>query len=409
MSSARYGLRAAALSLALAASTISAPGPADAAEPPPAWQPPAKVALAWAPAHVADDLHYSRSEAVALARRFDVLTALPISFEKYVGAMRRVNPRLKLLAYTNATFANRAIAAAAPEDQFAHDAQGRRITSRGFGQYLMEPSSPGWQRRSVQLCASLVARSGYDGCLLDMLGMAVFSPHYVSSLPVNPATGSTYTERQWRRALIDLAAKFGQHRPALTYAGNAVGNAYRYWVAGVSSRPIVRSLPGALMEDFLRGARDAADSFPVGKDWKRNFAVVRDFAASDRTGLFLTKLWVSASPRQVRTWEGYALATFLLAADAHQYIGFTDGRSKAAVAGRDLPFRVRRHIGRPTSAVHVSHGVYRRHFQRGQVAVNPTVRPHRILLHGTYRTLDGTLVRRVLLAPHSGEVLTALR
>ncbi|HET6625223.1 MAG TPA: putative glycoside hydrolase [Nocardioidaceae bacterium] len=408
---AMHGIGAAALTLALAATSIGswAPAAATVAESAPSWQPSRQVNLTWTATHVASDHHYTRRQAVALARRFDVITAIPFAFERYVGAMRRANPSLKLLVYTNATFANREIAASAPEHQFAHDQRGRRITSRGFGQYLMEPSDPGWQRRSVQECVSRLDRSGYDGCMLDMLGMAVYSPGYVSALPVDPDTGATYTGRQWRRRLMNLAGEFRAHRPALTYAGNAVGNAYRYWVNDVSSRPIVHSLPAAVMEDFLRGARDGVDSFPVRKDWRRNLAVIRDFEANDRTGLFMTKLWVEASPRQVRRWEAYTLATFLLAADGHTHLSFTDGRTKAAVAGRDLPFRMRRHLGRPTSGIQVSHGVHRRHFRRGLVVVNPTRKAHRIRLHGTFRTLDGDLVRRLRLAPHSGEVLRARR
>lgn len=408
---ARYGLGAVAATLALASATTGTSTPAGAVTPHSATtdRPRGRVDLTWAPTHVATNHHYTRRQAVALARRFDLLTALPIAFQRFTGAMRRANPSLTLLGYTNATFANRAVAASAPEYEFAHDENGRRITSTNFGQYLMEPSDPGWQHTSVNLCVNLIDRSSYDGCLLDVFGMAVYSPGYVSALPARPGTGITYTETEWRQQLVDLAGAFASHRPALTYVGNAVGNAYRYWLANVTSQPIVRSLPGALMEDFLRGARDSVTSFPVGADWKRNLEIVRDFERANRTGLFLTKLWVNASPRQVGAWEAYSLATFLLAANGHTFIAFTDGRSRDAVSGRDLPFRLRRNIGMPTSGFQASGGVYRRHFGHGLVLVNPTLRSRAVRLHASFRTLGGRVVHRLRLGPHSGEVLTARR
>lgn len=110
------------------------------------------VALTWAPAHMSPDSHYTRRQALRLAHRNDVVTAVPYAFRRYAGAMRRANPSLTLLAYSSATTSGADAASALPEEQFAHDADGQRIRSTGFGRYLMEPSDPGWQRTSVKVC-----------------------------------------------------------------------------------------------------------------------------------------------------------------------------------------------------------------------------------------------------------------
>lgn len=398
-----------ALVLPLAGASVR-PGPLPSASSrTPAWFRQARVALSWAPAFMSSDHHFSRRQALAAARRFDLVAALPTAFAHDVRAMRGTNPHLILLAYSNAMLTSPRTAAGLGAGKFAHDQSGRRIRSAGFGQYLMEPSASGWRRSSVRGCAERVAESGYNGCLLDMLTLGVFAPGYLSALPVVPGTHTPYTQRQWRRQLLGLAHRFAQNRPRLTFAANAVGNAYRYWEAPVSSRPIVRALPAAMMEDFLRGATDPVAAFPTGREWRRNLAVIRDFESHARTGLFVTKLWVTATPHLVRQWEAYCFATFLLAANGHTYIGFTRSRDRAGALGLDLPFQLPRRIGTPRSGAREIGGTFRRSFSRGLVIVNPTMQARSIRLHRAYRRLDGSVERSADLAAHSGEVLVSTR
>jgi hypothetical protein len=50
--------------------------------------------------------------------------------------------------------------------------------------------------------------------------------------------------------------------------------------------------------------------------------------------------------------------------------------------------------------------VYRRVFSNGLVLVNPTTASATVALSEPYRTLSGTLVTSVSLAPHTGQILT---
>src|SRR5215213_10011394 len=61
---------------------------------------------------------YSRDEAVALARRFDVVVGLRWTFADHVEAMHAANPRLRVLAYMNGAMSRPVDRATMPEAWF---------------------------------------------------------------------------------------------------------------------------------------------------------------------------------------------------------------------------------------------------------------------------------------------------
>lgn len=149
--------------------------------------PPGSVELTWAPTYMSNTSTYTQDDAVALAEKFDLVVGLPLAFDGFVPAMRAANPNVTLLAYTNAALTPPSIASTETDETlFAHDANGKRITSTSFGNYLMEPSNPDWQTQAASICQQAATANGFDGCLLDLLTMAVYSPHYVTSLPAVP-------------------------------------------------------------------------------------------------------------------------------------------------------------------------------------------------------------------------------
>lgn len=364
---------------------------------------PGGVALTWAPTYMSSDHDYSASEAVALAKSFDLVAAMPSAFAGDAAAMRQANPRLTLLAYSNATFLDGSTSGV-PESEFAHDTSGRRIRSTNFDNYLMEPSNTGWATRASATCRSRAVSAGYDGCLMDMLTMGIFSRNYVTSLPARPG-GAQYTESQWRDELIALVHELRADDPTQVMIGNAVSNSSRYWREAVTSRPIVMSLPGAQMEDFLRGSADSATSFPSTSSWLDAVNVIKDMDSQGVTGLFSTKLWSSASQAQVAQWEKYSMATFLMGAKGNSYWAFTRSRDKAGATGANLPYRMPKEIGLPTSAMYGAGEGYVRDFDHGRSVVNPTAGTVTLNLGGSYRRLDGSTVSSVTLPAHSGEVL----
>ncbi|WP_372728605.1 putative glycoside hydrolase [Nocardioides sp.] len=365
-----------------------------------------RVALTWAPTYMSNDHDYSRREALRVARKFDLVAGMPIAFQEHQKAMRSANPDLTLLAYANATMAQTYEVGGLPEAAFAHTKSGARIKVPAWGTWLMESSNPQWRRAANRQCDDRSQRGGYDGCLVDMLTLGIFSQGLVTGIPVRPGTRKPYTQAQYRTQMSSLADHYRRASPNRIHVGNAIENAYRYWQSPVQSRPLAAGMPGAQMEDFMRGAFNPADSFPGGEDWKRNADVVRDLEAKNVTGLYTTKLWVGASKRQTRRWQAYAMATFLMGANGRSYFSFTRSRDAAGATGRNAPYAMPRQIGRPKGPMRkLANGAWVRSFANGKSVVNPTDRAVTVRLGGTHRALGGAKVRTLRLAPRTGNVV----
>jgi hypothetical protein len=362
------------------------------------------VELSWRPAYMTNSHKFTQAQAVAMAKRNNLIIGAPAAFKNYTSAMRAANPHLTLLAYTDATFQSGGEVRALPDSEFAHDTNGNRIKSRGFGTYLMNPSSPAWQAAATTQCARRALSAHLDGCFLDMLTMGIFSKGYTSSMPMNPATHRTYTEKAWRHALVGLARAYSAREPHFVLVGNAVSNASRYWSKTVSSRPLAMALPAAQTEDFLRSSIAPVSDYPNAVEWRHNVHIVTNIEASGHTGLYSTKLWSGASPSQVAAWESYAMATFLMGADGHSFFAFTDSRTLEGATGLGLPYRMPKSLGAPTNAMHRVGHIYRRHFRGGRVVVNPHGVGHYVRFKRHFRDLQGNRVSRLWMPAHSGNI-----
>jgi len=395
----------------VAVATIGVPAAASA-EPVPA-QPgaparPGGVALTWAPTHMADGHEYTQAEAVGIAEDHDLVAAMPIAFRDHVPVMRAANPDLTLISYLNGTLAKATKVSHLPESAFARDADGRRITSRIWGTTLMAPSSTAWRQEVDAICRDRAAEAGYDGCLVDSMGLGVFATNQgFTGLPVDPATGATYTQLDYRTALAGLAGSVRNASPDQVHTFNLVENDWRYWRDAVPSRPLALAQPSVQMEDFLRGATTGVAGFPTAEKWLRNVEVIRDLEAGNVTSLLSTKLWVTHSEAQAAQWQAYAMASFLMGADGNSYLAFTRSRDTTGATGANAPYVMPEDIGLPEGAmVRTGAGAYTRTFGSGMAIVNPTTSTVTVSLPSTMKGLDGATVTSVRLPPNSGEVLT---
>lgn len=381
-------------------------GPDDPARPG-APEKPGGVALTWAPTFMADTHVYTRAEAIEIANRHDLVGAMPIAFRDHAAAMRAANPDLTLVSYVNGTLAKASKVSHLPETAFAHDAQGQRITSQIWGTTVMAPTSPDWRREIDGECRERSDLGGYDGCMVDSMGLGIFAANQnFTGVPVNPATGAAYTQLEYRNALAGLASYLRTSSPDLVHAMNSVENDWRYWRDAVPSRPLVLEQPAVVMEDFLRGAASSVTSFPKADKWLRNVEVIRDLEANNVTGLISTKLWVAHTAAQAAQWQAYAMASFLMGADGNSYLAFTRTRDQQGAIGANTPYRMPEEIGLPQGAmVRAANGSYTRLFSNGMVAVNPTTATVTVSLPSPMRRLDGTVVTSLQLPPNTGEVM----
>ncbi|MDZ5621537.1 putative glycoside hydrolase [Nocardioides bizhenqiangii] len=405
--------RATAATVAVfAASILTAPavGSAEPARPgaPPK---PGGVALTWAPTHMSLVHDYSRARAIRIAKRHDLVTAAPAAFGDHVRAMRRANPDLTILAYENGTLAKEHKVRHLRESAFAHDSDGRRITSRIWGSTLMSNTSPVWQRWVDGECRDRVAMARYDGCLMDSMGLGIFSPDQkFTGIPVNPSTGVKYTQRQYRKAQAEHAAALRARSPGLVHVFNVVSNDYRYWRDPVQSRPLALGLPAVLMENFLRGSATDVGDFPDRAQWLRNVAVIRDLEKHNVAGLFSVKLWVDHTDAQAARWQAYGMASFLMAAKGNSYFVFTRSRDRAGATGANAPYSMPNRLGPPEGEmVRTGNGIYKRRFRNGLAFVNPGSQTVRVRLPSALRRLDGSTVTSFRLPPKSGEVVVEPR
>jgi hypothetical protein len=343
----------------------------------------------------------TRSEAVAQARAFDVITARPATFKDYVADMKAANPSLFLAAYVNGTFAIPATADAYPESWFLHDADGNRITSRGWGNYLMNPAEPGWIKDRVDRCRASLTWSGYDGCFVDMLGTAPLTFDYLTSTPINPSTGAPWTRAEWIRATTNIATRIrdGVGRPLVA---NGLGTGWRYFESGGgATSALLSAAPRGMAEAFVRSAKVGADQFRPEDQWRQDVDMLVDAGSRGGRVLAFTKVWTSATQQQLNRLHLYALATFLLGTDGRSSFSFSTG-----------PEYVHPHpwwstdIGAPIASYGKQGGVYRRSFTNGLVMVNPTKTSVTVTLDATYRDVWGTARSTITLEPYTGSILT---
>ena len=368
------------------------------------------VALTWAPLYMSDHHEYTRGQAVALARKFDLISAMPYGLKDHSSAMRAANRDLTLLAYSNATLADPSLVRSLPESAYAHNSSGGRIKANGWNTYLMQPDNAQWRATADRLCEDRSELGGFDGCLVDMLTLGIYARGYMTSLPADPNTGRTYTQAQYRDHMVRLAADLRNRSPELVQVGNMVENSYRYWESDVPSRPLVNSSPSAQMEDFLRGAHDGVNDWPSAAEWKKNVDVVTDMERSGKTGLFTTKVWSGANNRVAAQWQAYSMATFLMGANGRSFFAFTRSRDKAGASQMNARYTMPKTLGMPRGGMQrLSSGAWIRQFNGGAAVVNPTGSAVRVQVPGTMKRLNGQVVTSLVLPAHSGDVLVTAK
>jgi hypothetical protein len=356
----------------------------------------------WAPMNTAPHTFSTQAEAEAAARRFDLVVANPRQLGGYGAAMKAANPAMKLFVYLNGTYLYKRLVGTLPESVLSHTAGGAIIRSRGYGNVLGNPGSPGWAAYIQGECAKLLAGSPFDGCFLDMLGTGPLFPGYGTGLPVDPSTGTVWTRRDWLTATAGLAAKVSAFtgKPVI---GNGLGSGPRYFNAAGPASLLLTGATGATAEAWVRpaGASLAWHAKPAA--WQQEADMLSHAASIGGLALTITKTWVSGTAAQKAAARKFALATFLLGNDGSSYFYFTANPADSATLVDplyDLP------IGSPTGPYTVAGGVYQRSFTNGKVVVNPTAAPVTVTLGGTFVRSSGGTATSASLGPYEAEIFT---
>lgn len=346
----------------------------------------------------------TEEQAVAVAREYDVVSALPDQVSASVPAMKSANPRLVLLAYMNGAFARKNQANAFPSSWYLRNAQGEKLTSAGYGNYLMNPTEPGWVANRVAFCQSVLTNSGYDGCFVDMLGVAPLEHGYLTQgLPIDPRTGTVWTKADWLAATTAIEAEIKTALDTRPVIGNGLGHGLRYFDATAPSSTLVDAGDGALAEQWLRKSGAPAATFRPEAEWRQDVDLLVDAEARGRRPMVMVKLFTTATAEEQAAWRRYALASFLLGTSGNGGFSFQTDASVAAPLGM-LEGTA---IGTPISPYVRRDGAYLRAYSAGLAVVNPTPDPVVVTVDAVYRSLTGATVEGQLTLPaNSGDVLT---
>lgn len=356
----------------------------------------------WAPIHEPGGRFTSQSDAVAAARRFDLMTIRIGQLGTYTAAMRAANPNLRIYVYINGTYLYKANLGQVSPSILAHTSSGALVQSNTFGNYLGTPSNAAWIAYKQKECQSAIAETGADGCYMDMLGSAPTMAGYNTGVPINPATGKAWTKAEWLRATAALAGRVSAYvaRPVL---GNGFGNGPRYFDRTAPSKVLLTGAVGSTAEAWLKAPAASATSYESEAQWTQEVDLLADDNTAGGVALTMTKTWGGGTAAQKEAYRLYALASFLLGNSGHSYFYFSADRPDKATTDSPLYHLP---LGSPTGAYTHSGGVYQRSFGNGRVLVNPSTATVRLALGATYRTPSGSSVTSVTLPPHAAQILT---
>lgn len=363
------------------------------------------VPAQWSYQATSGSVTYSTTEAVQDARRFDYIVAHEFSYRNSVAAMKAANPSLRLLAYVNGAYAQSSQGSRYPNSWYIRTRGGDKVRSRGYGNYLMDVSNPGWIQDVANRCKSVMTRMHYHGCFIDMMGTASVMSSYTTGTPINPRTRSPYTAAGWLSLTSSLSQKVhslvGSAAPVLV---NGLGSGPRYYKRDAPSSTLLTGIDGALAECWLRAEGQPLSWYPSESDWKQNVNMLTDVASRGKVAMVTVKTWGSGTVAQKEAWHKYSLASFLMAANRLSQYSFLPDRKGDPTAGDPLVAGLR--IGAPTASYSKVGNVYRRPFSNGLVYVNPTGSTQRVSLPQAYKTTGGATVTSLALPPHGGEILT---
>jgi len=356
----------------------------------------------FAPAYMGSHWSMTQTQAVTIAKDFDLIAAQASIFAPYTAAMKQANPQLKIVAYLNGTFDQSAGGTKYPTSWYELDASGKKVESKGFGNYLMDPANPAWAQNVASECSSAMATSGDDGCFLDTMGTAPLGSGYVTGLPIDPATHAVWTAPAWITATTGVAAAVKNALPDAIIVPNGLSSGGKYFSANASTAPLLGPTGVAMAEIWLRTAGAPITSYPKESKWLEDVNMLVDTEQAGQSVLTTTKLFTSSTQAQQDQWHKFALASFLLAADGHSYFSFLASKSDTSIVA-DSPWD---HvaIGTPLGAYTQSGGLFGRTFTNGEVWVNPNSTPATITFTTQHLNLAGTQVTSETLAPDTGDV-----
>jgi len=354
----------------------------------------------WSVQYMDGNVSKTQAQAVADAKNFDAIVALPNAYQPHVSAMHAANPNLQLYVYAKGMFTRDTTL---HESAYSHDASGNRVLGIQFSTWLLNPNSPEAVAAEAAAAKVNLTKSGYDGVFLDTLGVAALNVgQFVKTAPINPATGVVWTPADWMKASAGFGGQIASTlgKPVMA---NGLRDGKAYFTPTLSNQLLTTGMTGGMAEAWIRGGENPITAYMKEAQWKQNVDALVDAGAKGSSFCGVTKVWTTGTQAQKDAWLNYTVASYLLGNDGHSYLAFTYNQGDATA---DYPLW---HVdlGTAKGAYAKIGNVYQRSFSAGRVLVNPTTSTYTVQLGATYHTLAGAAVTSVTLGPNAASILKA--
>jgi hypothetical protein len=337
---------------------------------------------------------------------------VPLSLSQ-MEDMRRINPRLRvvrdvwMLSSNDVGLESIAPGDGAHDSWFLRGADGEFVRAyddrpswNGHANYVLDPANAS-VRLALGAQARMARRVGYDGVLLEDVLPYVPSPdspyerRILDAHPIDPGTGSPYTDAAWRAAVGGLIVRVRE-------------------IAGADALVVIAGTDGS---DYLRAGgadlsalADVTLLRPFAGDperWRDDIDAATQLAIAGRSVIALAPGAPASSPEQQERIDRYAFASYLLTLEAAPAYYGQQAPGDAPPEGYALqPSYRMAPLGNPIGQRHEVDGVEIRVFDRGMALVNGGSVVHDVPLPGRYYSPDGHKVEgHIVLAPGDAAVL----
>jgi hypothetical protein len=339
-------------------------------------------------------------------------------------AMKAANPKLRIFLYLNGMFAQKSQGTTFPEAWYMKSADGGKIRSAGWGNYLMDPRSSAtftsagviytsWGDYVAKRCdATLTSTPGSDGCFVDMLGTAPLMSFYNvgRKVPAADAKGTPFSTTSWYNEIAGPIAANIERVTGKPVLANGIGSGRRYFgTAYGPSKMLFDFATAGDAEVWLRSPGQTLSQWPTDAVWRTEVQMLSHASAANRAVNATVKTWVAGSAAQKEQWRRFALGSFLIGNGGHAAFEFTAEERQVPWADESPLYRLA--IGSPTEtfadvASYQRGGVYQRGFTNGTVLVNTGDKPVTVNLAEPHLTVGGTTVTSVTVPAHDASLLT---
>jgi hypothetical protein len=363
---------------------------------------------------------YSTTQAVTY---FDLMIGHWDAVSSLVAPPKTVDPDFKSIIYAN-TLLRYSSGANDPSGTFnafknngwlLKNSAGSYVTESGGVAHFVDIGNPEVWSWYANWINGYVTQYNLDGVYLDNTCCDLGAFYYATSTPVNPRTGSAWTDTEVVTAYIGyvntIKDTLGSDKIVI---GNGVYNSYSsHWNNNARQLISQSRIDGIISEGWMGPyTRTYIDE----SQWVGNINLAvwlqSNLLATRTNGVFLafcpqvsTNPDVYSAPADeatIRQYTTYCYASLLLAAaEPGNYIffGTTDAYSQSL-------FNI--NVGTPSNSYYQVSGthVYARDFTNVKVLVNPSTSAYTVTLTGSYTTQDGAPAGSSISIPaHSGIIL----